>query len=367
MYNAQRNLRNINCMIVPTGIGAKIGGYAADANPACKLLAKASDLLITHPNVVNGALITDIPENVIVVDGWLLDRFFARQVAFRLNYKHKIGVVVDAAADAHSRELTERCISAAQNIYGIDIIDEIFYTQEVVAANDLISIGNPDTLLEAANRARQAGATAIAVLCVLDEDLASRETQAYQSGQGYDPIGKIEARIAHLLSSVFLVPCAHAPIIKSAALVTHQEVASTQVAISPRAAAEYLSDCFLASVLKCLQHAPLVVPLPDSYKLFTNAYTDPAKLGLSQKPDDIMVNDVVNLVVPYDACNSVPMIEAWKHEVQLLCVRNNTTDLDDTADIFNIPHVTVASYLEAAGYLLANTNDKSFINPKLLL
>jgi len=106
--------------------------------------------------------------------------------------------------------------------------------------------------------------------------------------------------------------------------------------------------------------------LPDSYKLFTNAYNQPAELGLKQKPDDIVVHDLSNLVVPYDSCNSVPMIEAWKHDVDLICVRNNTTDLDDTADIFNIPHKLVANYLEAAGYLLANTNDKYYINPDLL-
>jgi hypothetical protein len=61
------SLRNINCMIVPTGIGASIGGYAGDANPACRLLAKASDLLITHPNVVNAALLTDIPDRWLVI------------------------------------------------------------------------------------------------------------------------------------------------------------------------------------------------------------------------------------------------------------------------------------------------------------
>ena len=41
-------------MIVPTGIGATIGGYAGDALPAARLLSCVVDRLITHPNVLNG-------------------------------------------------------------------------------------------------------------------------------------------------------------------------------------------------------------------------------------------------------------------------------------------------------------------------
>ncbi|GAG26483.1 unnamed protein product, partial [marine sediment metagenome] len=50
-------------MIVPTGIGAEIGGHAGDAAPAARLLAGACDTLITHPNVVNASDINELPEN----------------------------------------------------------------------------------------------------------------------------------------------------------------------------------------------------------------------------------------------------------------------------------------------------------------
>jgi len=50
-------------MIVPTGIGAEIGGHAGDAAPAARLLAAACDTLITHPNVVNASEINELPEN----------------------------------------------------------------------------------------------------------------------------------------------------------------------------------------------------------------------------------------------------------------------------------------------------------------
>lgn len=40
-------------MIVPTGTGATIGGFAGDALPVARALASVVDCLITHPNVSN--------------------------------------------------------------------------------------------------------------------------------------------------------------------------------------------------------------------------------------------------------------------------------------------------------------------------
>ncbi|HIA81872.1 MAG TPA: DUF3326 domain-containing protein, partial [Rhodospirillales bacterium] len=35
--------------LVPTGIGAEIGGHAGDATPAARVIATACDTLVTHP------------------------------------------------------------------------------------------------------------------------------------------------------------------------------------------------------------------------------------------------------------------------------------------------------------------------------
>ena len=48
-------------MIVPTGIGAELGGHAGDATPTARLLAGVCDKLITHPNVVNASDINEMP------------------------------------------------------------------------------------------------------------------------------------------------------------------------------------------------------------------------------------------------------------------------------------------------------------------
>ena len=47
-------------LLVPTGIGAEIGGHAGDATPVAKLLSKTCDTIITHPNVVNASDINEI-------------------------------------------------------------------------------------------------------------------------------------------------------------------------------------------------------------------------------------------------------------------------------------------------------------------
>ena len=53
----------IGVLIIPTGIGAEIGGHAGDGNPVAKLIASCCDKLITHPNVVNAADINEMPSN----------------------------------------------------------------------------------------------------------------------------------------------------------------------------------------------------------------------------------------------------------------------------------------------------------------
>jgi len=60
--------------LVPTGIGAAIGGHAGDATPAARVLAEACDRLITHPNVVNASDLNEMPENALYVEGSTITR-----------------------------------------------------------------------------------------------------------------------------------------------------------------------------------------------------------------------------------------------------------------------------------------------------
>ncbi|KAF6138928.1 hypothetical protein GIB67_025657 [Kingdonia uniflora] len=62
-------------MIVPTGVGAAIGGYAGDALPVARTLASVADCVISHPNVLNAAMLYWPMPNVLYVEGHALDRF----------------------------------------------------------------------------------------------------------------------------------------------------------------------------------------------------------------------------------------------------------------------------------------------------
>ena len=44
-------------LVIPTGVGAKIGGFAGDGLPVARVMSSMVDTLITHPNVVNGAML----------------------------------------------------------------------------------------------------------------------------------------------------------------------------------------------------------------------------------------------------------------------------------------------------------------------
>ena len=67
-------------MLVPTGIGASVGGHAGDATPAATLLSSVCDTLITHPNVLNASDIIQIPSNALYVEGSLITQLMMGSV-----------------------------------------------------------------------------------------------------------------------------------------------------------------------------------------------------------------------------------------------------------------------------------------------
>lgn len=62
-------------LIVPTGVGGAIGGYASDSLPAARLPPRVTDTLIIHSDVLKGALMYWPISNALYVEGYALDRF----------------------------------------------------------------------------------------------------------------------------------------------------------------------------------------------------------------------------------------------------------------------------------------------------
>ena len=84
-------------LIIPSGIGCSLGGYAGDAIPSARLLAAASGCLITHPNVMNGGSLYWTDPRVHYVEGYGLDSFARGEIALQPVRQQRIGLLLDAA------------------------------------------------------------------------------------------------------------------------------------------------------------------------------------------------------------------------------------------------------------------------------
>ena len=81
-------------MIVPTGIGAELGGHAGDATPAATLLASVCDTLITHPNVLNASDIVQVPANALYVEGSVIAQLMMGTVGLRRVRNNRLLVLI---------------------------------------------------------------------------------------------------------------------------------------------------------------------------------------------------------------------------------------------------------------------------------
>ena len=61
------NKEKLGIFIVPTGIGASIGGFAGDASIYARAFSKAAKLIV-NPNVVNAGGFSGINDNMLYID-----------------------------------------------------------------------------------------------------------------------------------------------------------------------------------------------------------------------------------------------------------------------------------------------------------
>jgi hypothetical protein len=119
--------------VVPTGIGARIGGYAGDALPSAKLLSSVVDVLITHPNVMNGAMLYWPITNMLYLEGYALDSFASGKLGLRSITKksQKIGLLMDRAVEEDLLKRHMQVADAARATLGLSI-EECVITKESV-------------------------------------------------------------------------------------------------------------------------------------------------------------------------------------------------------------------------------------------
>lgn len=325
-------------LVIPTGIGCELGGYAGDALPAARLLAAASGCLITHPNVMNGASLYWSDARIHYVEGSALDRFAEGSLALRPVRRQRVGLLLDAGIEPELRCRHLQVADACRATLGLEI-GPVLCTDVPLAVSlergasgaSWGRLGRPDALLRAGEALRAAGATAIAVVARFPEDPESEELAAYRQGSGVDALAGAEAVISHLLTDHLGLPCAHAPALGPLPL---------NPALDPRAAAEELGTTFLPCVLVGLSRAPDLVPWPCE-QLTTAA--DPALL----RPEAIGA-----VVAPAGALGGAAVLACAERGIPVIAVPNPCV-LEVTADRLGLTALHAASYAEAAGLVLA--------------
>jgi hypothetical protein len=327
-------------MVVPTGIGCVVGGYAGDALPAARLLAAASGCLITHPNVMNGAALYWSDPRLHYVEGSALDRFACGELALRPVRRQRVGLLLDAGIEHELRLRHLQVADGCRATLGLDV-GPVAITDGPLGVSlrqgpsgaSWGSLERPDALLRAGEQLRAAGATAIAVVARFPEAPESEALAAYRGGSGVDGLAGAEAVISHLLTRHLGLPCAHAPALSPLAL---------NPELDPRAAGEELGTTFLPCVLVGLSRAPDLVP-------------SGAAAGSA---DALLTADQIGaVVVPAGALGGEAVLACIERRVPLIAVHNPCV-LEVTAQALGLEELggqvlPAASYTEAAGWITA--------------
>lgn len=303
-------------LIIPTGIGAEIGGHAGDANVVAKLLASVSDILITHPNVVNGSDINEMTENTLYVEGSMLDRFLDSKICLENVKSNKILVVVNEPL----RNETVNAISASRVTLGIDVeIVELNTPLKLIATIDNnIASGRVEGWKELVAQVSKYDfdVLAIASKITISEEIAKH----YLNNGGVNPYGGVEAKASKLITSALNKPVAHAPMDTE----DNEWIKTFNPIVDPRIAPEMVSVCYIQSVLKGLHKAP--------------------RIGKGLNVDEIDV-----LVSP-DNCWGTPHRLCKQQNIPIIVVKENKTVANSPMDK---DCIFVENYLEASGVITA--------------
>lgn len=291
----------LGAFIVPTGIGASIGGFAGDASPYAKKFNKISKLIV-NPNVVNAGGFSGIDSNMLYIEGYSLDEFFKGKIGLKESSNNKIGIIIDKALPEDVLNVHINTINAVNAVYGIDCT-EIEITEEEVGVEFFVnkqgismgSVKNIETLKKAGENLLKRGCKALAIVCLFDDETS----EDYENGIGVDPIGGVEAIISHYISRELKVPCAHSPAFRDYSI-------SSKI-VNKKASSEYITPTFLPCILIGLNNAP---------KLTNDG--------------NITIENLDYLVMPANALGAIPVFEAIKRNIKVFAIEENVTLLNVT-------------------------------------
>ena len=323
--------------LVPTGIGAEIGGHAGDAGPVARMLAEVSDTLVLHPNVVNASDLNEMPANALYVEGSIVTRMLMGTAGLQPVRFNRLLVLIDAHPDSLFVNAAVNAVNGARASYGLSCADVVCleppvkllarYSPSGRAAGRVEKMEGLCKLLEE----RRGEYDAVALSSVIDVPPDYHQGYFDAGGEMVNPWGGVEAMLTHTLSSLFNVPTAHSPMFES------REIANMDPGIvDPRMAAEAVSMTFLQCTLKGLQRSPRII-------------TDANEMARSAV---FTASDVSCLVLP-DGCLGLPTLAALEQGIPVIAVENRNLMRNDLRALpwADGQFFRVSNYLEAVGVL----------------
>ena len=340
----KRKLENTNqfntVFIVPTGIGAEIGGHAGDATPFAKLIASVSDTLITHPNVVNASDINELPENGLYLEGSVISQLMMGTIGLQKVRSNRVLLIADKHKDKIIDDDIVNTTSAARATLGLNCPVVIQLIQPINMYAEYSSSGRAVGRIEGVDRLiklilkYQKDFDALALSSTIHIPENSEKIYFESNGKIINPWGGVEAMLTHAISVLFKIPSAHAPAVSESDIyMEHFGI------VDPRMAAEVISLCFLNCVLKGLHRSPKIIC--DS-SLFSN-------------PNIIDSSDISCLVIP-DNCIGLPTLAALEQGIPVIAVKENSSCMKN--NLLKLPFSNdklfiVNNYVEAVGVISA--------------
>lgn len=328
-------------LLIPTGIGAEIGGHSGDAGPVARLLAASCDNLVVHPNVVNASDINELPENALYVEGSIISRFLMGTVGLQKVRSNRVMLIIDKHENKFFHEAAVNSASAARATLGLDCPLVLKMNNKILMKSQYSSSGRAvgrvehlEYLYEILKEYQsQYDAVALSSLIQVPGHLHDEYYQE-DTGNIINPWGGVEAMLTHAISLLFDIPSAHSP------MMSLEEALKIDLGIvDPRKSAEAVSITFLHCILKGLHRSPRII----------NSYS------MRDHPGLLTVSDIACLVIP-EGCVGLPTLAALEQGIPVIAVKENKNRMQNKLE--ELPFApgkffVVDNYLEAVGVMNA--------------
>ena len=322
-------------LLIPTGIGAEIGGHCGDGNVVARLIAGACDTLITHPNVVNASDINEMTENTLYVEGSIVTRLLMGRIGLQRVRSNRLLVLMDKHTERFFNDEIVNAISSARVTLGLDC--DVFEMENIIESVSRYSVSGRaigeikalEKLFDVIKKYKDDyDAIGLSTFIKVPDHFHEKY---FSSDEMVNPWGGIEAILTHSIAEVFDIPCAHSP------MMTSSEIYNLELGIvDPRKAPETSSTTYLHCILKGLHRSPRIVNSGEG-------------LGLK---------DISCVIIP-DGCLGLPTLACLENDIPIIAVKENRNSMKN--DLRELPFKNgklfiVDNYLEAVGVLVSLKN-----------